>query len=105
MTVVIPGPANSPFGKLDYLLGLVPDNQSSQGKAGFFAGVMGFDHVTLRQALTAHLLDNLVGATRAGTRIVVTGPMMGPSGRTAEVLAVWRYAPNEDIVFVTAYPR
>jgi len=83
---------------------LVPNNQNGQGKGRFFAGVMGFDHVTLRKALTAHLRNNLVRATGAGTRIVVTGPMTGPSGRTAEVLTVWHYAPNDDIIFITPSP-
>jgi hypothetical protein len=55
--VRIPGPRNSAQGKLDYLLGKVP-SQESVGKGGFFEGVLGFDKSTLGSALERHLIEN-----------------------------------------------
>ena len=52
--IKIPGSVNSPFGKIDYLLGNSP-GVSSAGKGGFFGGVMGFDADTLGAALENHL--------------------------------------------------
>jgi hypothetical protein len=62
--IIIPGPRNSPYGKLDYLLGRVP-SPVSVGKGQFFAGVMGFTDESLAAALTAHLQENLETATIA----------------------------------------
>lgn len=63
---VIPGPAASPYGKLDYLFGRVLDSEASAGKGGFFAGVMGFSDETLTDALLTHAIENFAAATRKG---------------------------------------
>jgi len=88
--VTIPGPRNSPFGKLDYLLGLVPGNVASAGKGQFFAGVLGFSQKTLESALQSHLLSNLEKAVLDGSKVRVVAPMVGANGVKANVLSVWQ---------------
>ena len=46
----IPGPRNSPYGKLDFLLGEVPTNPKSIERGGFFKQIMGFSDETLDEA-------------------------------------------------------
>ena len=101
--ITIPGPRNSPYGKLDYLLGRVPV-QASSGKGKFFAGVLGFDDTTLDRALRAHLIARLSEATRTGNKLTVVGPMSGPTDRTAIVRTVWFVNADGSVDFITAYP-
>ncbi|MBB4637842.1 RHS repeat-associated core domain-containing protein [Longimicrobium terrae] len=103
--VNIPGPVNSRYGKVDYLLGNVPGNQDSLGKGGFFRGEMGFDETTMGPALEQHLMSNLGSITRDGARINVTGPMIGANGRTANVTTGWRLSDDgRTLNLVTALP-
>ncbi len=101
--ITIPGPRNSLYGKLDYLLGRVPV-QANSGKGKFFSGVLGFDDTTLDAALRAHLIAHLREATRTGNKLAVIGPMSGPTGRTAIVRTVWLANADGSFDFITAYP-
>jgi len=106
--ITIPGPVNSAFGKIDYLLGNVTTGDSaalSAGKGGFFSGVMGYDQTTLGPALQNQLIDNFGSATINGNRISVVGPMTGPSGTTANVLSAWQVTPSGSVSFITAFPK
>jgi RHS repeat-associated protein len=106
--ITIPGPVNSAFGKIDYLLGNVTTGDSaalSAGKGGFFSGVMGYDQTTLGPALQNQLIDNFGSATINGNRISVVGPMSGPSGTTANVLSAWQVTPSGSVSFITAFPK
>ncbi|MBI1929020.1 hypothetical protein HYR99_32840 [Candidatus Poribacteria bacterium] len=98
----IPGPINSPYGKLDYLLGRVP-KEDSKGKGGLFAGVMGFTDETLAVALHSHLVENLGEMTLDGSKIIVEGVMTGANGRIANIRSVWQVTPKGAIELVTAY--
>lgn len=101
--ITIPGPRNSPYGKLDYLLGRVP-TQASAAKGRFFAGVMGFDDATLDAALREHLIAHLAQAAHTGNKIAVLGQMPGPNGRVALVRTIWQATPDDSFDFITAYP-
>ncbi len=102
MRLSIPGPRNSPYGKLDYLLGRVP-NQDSKGKGGLFAEVLGFIDETLDSALRSHLINNFGEATIEEARIIVTGMMIGPNGHTADIISVWQVMLEGFINLITAY--
>lgn len=103
--MAIPGPRNSPYGKLDYLLGNVPDNSASKGKGGFFRGVLGFSsHGELGSSLKSHLVNNFENASTQGTRIRVIAPLTGANGRTASVTSVWQINPNGTMELITALP-
>ncbi len=101
----IPGPTNSKFGKLDYLLGRVIGNQDSVGKGKFFAVMMGFTDDSLARALRAHLVGNASSLARQGNRIVAVGEMTGPSGLTRVVTSVWQRPADGFIDLITAIPR
>lgn len=103
-SVEIPGPLNSAYGKLDYLLGRVPDSAKSIGKGGFFKGVMKFTDESLDAALRSHLTENFSTAVIDGTKIRVTGTMTGPGGRVANVTSVWQVKDGA-VKFVTAMPK
>jgi hypothetical protein len=103
--VVIPGPVNSKYGKVQYLLGKVPGNRSSAGKGRFFGGTLGFDDATLEPALRSHFLANRgSGITNAKGNFEVVGTMIGPNGRSANVVTVWRRDVLGVWQFVTAMP-
>jgi hypothetical protein len=101
----VPGPTNSPYGKMDYLLGKIPGNQDSIGKGGFFGGTLGYNSGDdLSAAMQMHLKDNFRSAVIKGNKIEVTAPMTGPNGVTANVKAVWQAQPGGAISLVTALP-
>ena len=100
----IPGPRNSPFGKLDYLLGKVPGSQKSFGKGKFFKDSLGFNNKSLDKALRSHLTDNFGNAVIDGNRIRVTGQIVGPTGKTANIKSVWQITESGSIDFITAQP-
>ena len=62
----------------------------------------------LEADLRAHLVANEPEAeqvTPYGRKFVVRGSIVGPSGRTAELVTVWTILAGEDVPrFVTAYP-
>jgi hypothetical protein len=100
----IPGPRNSAYGKLDYLLGRVPI-QDSAGKGRFFEGVLGFDKTSLGPALERHLVENFGTATIEGSRIRALGTLLGANGRKAKVLSVWQTTADGLVELITAVPR
>jgi hypothetical protein len=104
--VNIPGPVNSAYGKVDYVLGNVPNNAASAGKGGFFRGILGFDESTMGPALQKHLVQNTSSAVKAANgNINVTGAMVGANGRAVNVTSVWRLSDNGKMLnFVTAMP-
>jgi len=98
-----------PLPKLrDYLLD--PEHPEGGGKAVFFLA-MGF-HPD-RWQLLADALREMIGTapvtqtveSRHGTKYIVEGKLMTPTGRSAHVRTVWIIEPSESIPrFVTAYP-
>ncbi|HEY8207840.1 MAG TPA: hypothetical protein VIG99_10195, partial [Myxococcaceae bacterium] len=100
----IPGPRNSPFGKVDYLLGNVGSVESI-GKGGFFRGVLGFSEGTLGPALERHLVENFGTAAVDGSRIRAIGTLVGPGGRLATVESVWQVTSEGFVDLITAVPR
>jgi hypothetical protein len=104
-SITIPGPTNSPYGKMDYLLGKVPGNQDSIGKGGYFGGTLGFKSGDdLAGAMQTHLKDNFGSAVIKGSKVEVTAPITGPNGVTANVKAAWQVKPDGSVSFVTAFP-
>lgn len=92
----------------DYLLS--PDHRVGRSKARCF-GALGFTQgawPALRDALVALAREGEAerGETSVfGQKYVVRGNMLGPAGRTAEVVTVWILLRGEDTPrFVTAYP-
>ena len=103
--ISVPGPTNSPYGKMNYLLGKVPGNQDSIGKGGYFGGTLGFKSgVGLSTAMQGHLKNNFGSAVIKGNKIVITAPITGPNGVTANVKAAWQVKPDGRVGFVTAFP-
>ncbi|GAC1044865.1 hypothetical protein thsrh120_48690 [Rhizobium sp. No.120] len=101
----IPGPINSPYGKMDYLLGKVPGNQDSIGKGGYFSGLLGFrSNEELSVAMRNQLIDNFGSAVIKGSKIEITAPITGPNGVTANVKAAWIAKPDGSVSFITALP-
>ena len=98
-----------PIEKLrDYLLS--PRHSIGRFKAAFFAG-LGYtdaDSARLEQDLRSqHLVLEAeeVARTPYGRKFLITGPIVGPSGRMATVVSVWVIRSDEDVPrFVTAYP-
>lgn len=89
-------------GKIDYLL-------KDPSKAGVFADRLGFDQATLEAALQSHLMDNLASAVfremyEGKTKLSVTGPMTGPSGKTWEITSAWEILDEETVRLITATP-
>ncbi len=79
-------------------------------KAAFFEA-LGYSSVAwevLAKDLRRHALQNEAVATKTnahGQKYEVRGSLEGPSGRTAELVAVWIVLIGEDFPrFVTAYP-
>ncbi|MAU21643.1 MAG: hypothetical protein CMH13_14085 [Martelella sp.] len=104
-SIKIPGPTNSPYGKMDYLLGKVPGNQDSIGKGGYFEGALGFKSSDeLASAMESHLKDNFSDAVITGNKVEVTAPITGPNGVTANVKAAWQVKADGSVSFVTAFP-
>ena len=104
-SITIPGPTNSPYGKMDYLLGKVPGNQDSIGKGGYFEGTLGFKSGDdLARAMRTQLQDNFGSAVIKGSKVEVTAPITGPNGVTANVKAAWQVKPDGSVSFVTAFP-
>ena len=96
------GPRNSAFGKLDYLLGKAP-GQDSRGKGGFFSSFLGFDAKTLEGALKGHLIDNFGSAAIKGNKIEAIGSVTGANGKTARIKTVWQVK-DGTVSFITAVP-
>lgn len=85
-------------------------HRDGRHKAAFFLG-FGFatgDWQTLAKALLSHASEHEVAkaeSTPFGTRYVVEGTIVTPSGRTPSIRSVWFVENNEDTPrFVTAYP-
>jgi hypothetical protein len=91
----------------NYLLS--QEHPVGRAKARFF-GQLGFrqeNWTVLQDELfrSARLEAQLGAATRFGQKYLVHGPINGPSGRTAAIVAVWIVLNGEDFRrFVTAYP-
>ncbi|WP_040404489.1 hypothetical protein, partial [Chelatococcus sp. GW1] len=102
--IAIPGPNNSPFGKIDYLLGKVAYSQDSLGKGGYFKDYLGFAGDDLGVALTNQLKDNFGSASVRGSKIEVSSEITGPNGVTAGVKSVWQVRSNGSIELITALP-
>jgi hypothetical protein len=105
----IPGPTNSPFGKLDYLLGRVAGNTGSITKGRLFGEVLGFTDETLDSALRSHLIDNFGNAIQDSSRgypaFIVEGTMTGSNGVTRQIQTVWQILEDGTYSFVTAYGK
>jgi RHS repeat-associated protein len=101
--VRVPGPTNSRYGKLDYLLGLVPGSERSAGKAGTFAKTFGFTRDSLEAALKSHLIKNIESAVLSGSRVVVDAPMTGANGEVRTVRSVWQILSDGTISLITAF--
>ena len=98
-----------PIEKLrDYLLS--SQHPLGRFKATFFAslGYTEEDYTQLEADLRSQhlLLDAEEGMRSAyGRKFVITGPLTGPSGRTANLVSVWVIPSGTEIPrFVTAYP-
>lgn len=92
----------------DYLLS--PSHPVGRFKASFF-GDLGYTQDgwgVLSADLRQHAIAGVarpIEATRFGQKYEVTGPLRGPAGREAEVVAVWIILTGEDFPrFVTAFP-
>lgn len=92
----------------DYLLS--PTHPVGRAKARVFAA-LGFrqpDWPALRDALLAHAQTESVeptGSSRYGQKYAIRGMLQGPTGRSAEIVAVWLVPAGEEAPrFVTAYP-
>lgn len=91
----------------DYLLS--PEHRVGSAKARFF-GQLGFGQqnwAVLRDELRrfAEQEAQLGPATRFGQKYIVPGTIQGPSGASAQVVAVWIVLKDDDFPrFVTAYP-
>lgn len=100
--IEIPGPTNSPYGKVDYLLDNVP---GKTGKGGFFRGVMGFDETNLEPALRTHFSEHAAsGVINERGFLEVTGSMTGANGRVANVTTVWQRNDRGVWQLITAQP-
>ena len=92
----------------DYLLS--PEHPLGRFKAAFFAslGYTRDDWVILEADLRSqHLLLDAEEGERSkyGRKFIITGPLRGPSGVTAQVTTVWIVRTGEEVArFVTAYP-
>lgn len=103
--ITVPGPLNTPYRKMDYLLGKVPGNIDSIGKGGYLGGVLGFNSGDdLSIAMQVHLKDNFGNAVIKGNKVEVIAPMTGPNGVTVNVKAVWQVQSGRVVSFVTALP-
>jgi RHS repeat-associated protein len=102
---VIPGPLNSKYGKIDYLLGNVPGSVDSAGKGGFFRGVMGFDGKSLSAALTAQFKAGYEsGVIGKSGNLEITSAITGANGKVANVLSAWQKVDEKTYKLVTAVP-
>ncbi|HEV7922694.1 MAG TPA: hypothetical protein VGR02_18065 [Thermoanaerobaculia bacterium] len=103
----VPGPVNSQWGKLDYLLGEVAHSDKSLGLGGFFKGELGFSKATedlLRTELTNQFAENLAKAVRNDKGLFeITGRITGANGRIAIVRTVWEQV-GDSYKLVTAVP-
>jgi RHS repeat-associated protein len=104
----IPGPVNSQFGKLDYLLGEVPGSAKSAGLGGFFKGELGFSKETERllgDALRSQFAANFTKAVvNEKGMYEVTGEIIGANGKTAVIRTVWEKISEDTYKFVTSVP-
>ncbi|TYC60064.1 hypothetical protein FMN50_08435 [Rhodobacterales bacterium] len=104
-SITIPGPTNSPYGKMDYLLGKVPGSPESAGKGGYFGAELGFrSNEELANAMRSHLETNFGTAIITGHKIEVTAPLVGPNGAMRNVKAAWMLKSDGSVSFVTAFP-
>jgi RHS repeat-associated protein len=109
--IKIPGPVNSIWGKVDFLLGNVTEgteeNVAKSADRGLtFRAQMGFDESTLGAALQNHLIENFENVVfNAKGNINAIGSMTGPSGVTRTILSAWQALPDGTISFVTAFPQ
>lgn len=102
------GPLIANTGKLDYLLGEVPNSVKSQGLGGFFRGELGFSKETagaLGSALTSQFAANFGKAVVNDKGLYeVTGQIAGTNGKTAIIRSVWEKVGENVYKFVTAVP-
>lgn len=103
--IVVPGPRDSAFGKVDFLLGRVPGSAKSAGRGGTFARTLGFTDSRLEASLRTHLVENFGSAAIQGNRITVTAPLTGPAGATRGVRSVWQVLDDGAVELITAFER
>jgi hypothetical protein len=102
--VRIPGPRDSPFGKLDYLLGRVGYSEDSVSKGRWFGEAMRFTDETLERTLIQHVVENAARATiSARGTIEVIAPVATPRGVSAQLISVWQVSGGA-LELITAYP-
>jgi hypothetical protein len=93
---------------VDYLLSV--RHPYGRSKAEFFlkCGFTARDWQVLAEALRDHAARHAVTHTQEtafGTKFVIDGPLVVPSGKTPDVRTVWFVEVGEEIPrFVTAYP-
>jgi hypothetical protein len=98
-----------PQAKVTHYL-LSSTHRAGRGKAGFFSAV-GFEASAwerLVSALRQHAFDHPVSVTEDtpfGTRYVIEGALVSPTGKELQVRTVW-FIDNEGQTprFITAYP-
>jgi RHS repeat-associated protein len=82
-------PTGQTGNKLGYLLGKF---ESSGGKGGLFAGVLGFGERTLDAAVRSHFAENFAkGELQANGRLEVTGAMAGANGVVRTITTIWQW--------------
>ncbi len=102
--IYVPGPTNSRYGKMDYLLGKT-GSPDSIGKGGYFGGELGFrSGDKLSAVMQSHLKNNFGSAVIKGNKVEVTAPITGPNGVIRNVKAIWQVKPDGKVGFVTALP-
>jgi RHS repeat-associated protein len=82
-------PAGQTGNKLGYLLG---EYESSGGKGGLFAGLLGFDKKTLDAAIRSHFAENLAESElQENGRLAVTGAMTGANDVVRTITTIWQW--------------
>ena len=82
-------PTGQTGNKLGYLLG---EFESSGGKGGLFAGVLGFGKKTLDAAIRSHFAENFAKAEmQENGRLAVTGTMTGANGVERTITTIWQW--------------
>jgi RHS repeat-associated protein len=83
-------PSGQTGNKLGYLLG---NYESSGGKGGLFAGVLGFGEKTLGAAIRSHFAENFTKSElQANGRLAVTGTMTGANGVVRTITTIWQWS-------------
>jgi len=82
-------PTGQTGNKLGYLLGKF---ESSGGKGGLFAGVLGFGEKGLDAAVRSHFAENFAkGELQTNGRLAVTGAMTGANGVVRMITTIWQW--------------